>query len=161
MYAAWHWLSICTLFAFILDSASDRDKIASKTQRIFNYWINKKIILIFVQMTGTSNKICVIQQAVNSINGEPSRVYMLDASNNHFKLPDLGPFGANGASGLAMNWGNKILNRPKRRKQFPARIEYVEMNNRFIFLQSFWLVSILFHTNVTMKAYKYWILTNK
>lgn len=51
-------------------------------------------------MTVAPNEICVIQQgmkfSVNLMDGEPSRGYILEVYNNHFKLPDLGPIGANG-----------------------------------------------------------------
>lgn len=44
------------------------------------------------------NEICVIPQGVRfsvNVNG-PSRGYILEVYDNHFKLPDLGPIGANG-----------------------------------------------------------------
>lgn len=54
----------------------------------------------FGRLTVAPNEICVIQQGmrftVNLINDEPSRGYILEVYNNHFKLPDLGPIGANG-----------------------------------------------------------------
>lgn len=54
----------------------------------------------FGRMTVAPNEVCVIQQgmkfAVNLTNDEPSRGYILEVYNNHFKLPDLGPIGANG-----------------------------------------------------------------
>lgn len=41
---------------------------------------------------------CRIQQGMRfSVNvSEPSRGYILEVFDNHFKLPDLGPIGANG-----------------------------------------------------------------
>lgn len=44
------------------------------------------------------NQICVIQQGIKfSVDvSEPSRGYVLEVFDNHFKLPDLGPIGANG-----------------------------------------------------------------
>ncbi|XP_037910814.1 homogentisate 1,2-dioxygenase isoform X2 [Hermetia illucens] len=44
------------------------------------------------------NQICVIQQGIRfsvDVNG-PTRGYILEVYDNHFKLPDLGPIGANG-----------------------------------------------------------------
>lgn len=44
------------------------------------------------------NEICVLQQGMRfsvNVNG-PSRGYILEVYDNHFKLPDLGPIGANG-----------------------------------------------------------------
>lgn len=44
------------------------------------------------------NEICVLQQGMRfsvNING-PSRGYILEVYDDHFKLPDLGPIGANG-----------------------------------------------------------------
>lgn len=44
------------------------------------------------------NEICVLQQGMRfSVNVDgPSRGYILEVYDNHFKLPDLGPIGANG-----------------------------------------------------------------
>ena len=44
------------------------------------------------------NEICVIQQGMRfSVNvSEPSRGYICEVFNGHFRLPDLGPIGANG-----------------------------------------------------------------
>lgn len=51
-------------------------------------------------MTVGPNEICVIQQgikfAVELLNDEPARGYILEVYDNHFRLPDLGPIGANG-----------------------------------------------------------------
>lgn len=44
------------------------------------------------------NEICVLQQGMRfsvNVNG-PSRGYILEVYDDHFKLPDLGPIGANG-----------------------------------------------------------------
>lgn len=44
------------------------------------------------------NEICVLPQGVRyavNVHG-PSRGYILEVYDNHFKLPDLGPIGANG-----------------------------------------------------------------
>ncbi|XP_055386481.1 homogentisate 1,2-dioxygenase [Condylostylus longicornis] len=52
----------------------------------------------FGKMKVKPNEICVIQQGMRfnvKIEG-PSRGYILEVYNNHFKLPDLGPIGANG-----------------------------------------------------------------
>lgn len=49
-------------------------------------------------MTVAPNEICVIQQGMRfavEVEG-PSRGYILEVYNNHFRLPDLGPIGANG-----------------------------------------------------------------
>lgn len=46
----------------------------------------------------TPNEICVLPQGVRfnvNVSG-PSRGYILEVYDNHFKLPDLGPIGANG-----------------------------------------------------------------
>lgn len=54
----------------------------------------------FGRMTVAPNEICVIQQgikfAVELLNDEPARGYILEVYDNHFRLPDLGPIGANG-----------------------------------------------------------------
>lgn len=51
-------------------------------------------------MSIAPNEICVIQQgikfAVDLVNDEPARGYILEVYDNHFRLPDLGPIGANG-----------------------------------------------------------------
>ena len=52
----------------------------------------------FGKMTVAPNEICVIQQGMKfSVNlFEPSRGYICEVFNGHFRLPDLGPIGANG-----------------------------------------------------------------
>lgn len=52
----------------------------------------------FGKMYVKPNEICVIQQGIRfSVNVEgPTRGYILEVFDNHFKLPDLGPIGANG-----------------------------------------------------------------
>ena len=52
----------------------------------------------FGKMTVAPNEICVIQQGIKfSVNiFEPSRGYICEVFNGHYKLPDLGPIGANG-----------------------------------------------------------------
>ncbi|XP_026464106.1 homogentisate 1,2-dioxygenase [Ctenocephalides felis] len=52
----------------------------------------------FGYMSVAPNEICVIQQGMRfavEVEG-PSRGYILEVYNNHFRLPDLGPIGANG-----------------------------------------------------------------
>uniref|UniRef100_A0A336L0W1 Homogentisate 1,2-dioxygenase n=1 Tax=Culicoides sonorensis TaxID=179676 RepID=A0A336L0W1_CULSO len=56
------------------------------------------IVTEFGRMTVQPNEICVIQQGMRfavNVNG-PTRGYILEVFDNHFKLPDLGPIGANG-----------------------------------------------------------------
>ncbi|XP_044738003.1 homogentisate 1,2-dioxygenase isoform X2 [Chrysoperla carnea] len=52
----------------------------------------------FGKMDVKQNEICVIQQGIKfSVDiTEPSRGYILEVFDNHFRLPDLGPIGANG-----------------------------------------------------------------
>ena len=52
----------------------------------------------FGKMTVAPNEICVIQRGMKfSVNlFEPSRGYICEVFNGHFRLPDLGPIGANG-----------------------------------------------------------------
>ena len=52
----------------------------------------------FGKMSVAPNEICVIQQGMKfSVNvSEASRGYVCEVFNGHFKLPDLGPIGANG-----------------------------------------------------------------
>lgn len=52
----------------------------------------------FGKLSVKPNEICVIQQGMRfSITVEgPTRGYILEVFDNHFKLPDLGPIGANG-----------------------------------------------------------------
>ncbi|XP_063699585.1 homogentisate 1,2-dioxygenase isoform X2 [Culicoides brevitarsis] len=52
----------------------------------------------FGKMSVKPNEICVIQQGMRfSVNVTgPTRGYILEVFDNHFKLPDLGPIGANG-----------------------------------------------------------------
>lgn len=49
-------------------------------------------------MSVAPNEICVLQQGMRfSVNVQgPTRGYILEVYDNHFKLPDLGPIGANG-----------------------------------------------------------------
>ncbi|XP_065838067.1 homogentisate 1,2-dioxygenase-like [Oscarella lobularis] len=57
-----------------------------------------KITTEFGKMQVTLNEICVIQQGMRfsvDVSG-PSRGYILEVFNGHFRLPDLGPIGANG-----------------------------------------------------------------
>ncbi|KAL0276972.1 UNVERIFIED_CONTAM: hypothetical protein PYX00_004417 [Menopon gallinae] len=57
-----------------------------------------KITTEFGKMTVAPNEICVIQQGMRfkvDIN-EPSRGYILEVYDDHFRLPYLGPIGANG-----------------------------------------------------------------
>lgn len=52
----------------------------------------------FGKMFVAPNEICVVPQGMRfavNVNG-PSRGYILEVYDNHFKLPDLGPIGANG-----------------------------------------------------------------
>ena len=56
------------------------------------------IITEFGKMEVAPNEICVIQQGMRfsvNVNG-PSRGYVCEVFNGHFRLPDLGPIGANG-----------------------------------------------------------------
>ena len=52
----------------------------------------------FGKMTVGPNEICVIQQGMKFSVGilQPSRGYILEVFSGHFRLPDLGPIGANG-----------------------------------------------------------------
>jgi len=52
----------------------------------------------FGKISAAPNEICVIQQGMrfNVEITEPSRGYILEVFDGHFKLPDLGPIGANG-----------------------------------------------------------------
>lgn len=52
----------------------------------------------FGRLTVAPNEICVIQQGMRfAVNVEgPTRGYILEVFDGHFKLPDLGPIGANG-----------------------------------------------------------------
>jgi homogentisate 1,2-dioxygenase len=52
----------------------------------------------FGKMSVDPNEICVIQQGMRfSVNvSGPSRGYVCEVYNGHFRLPDLGPIGANG-----------------------------------------------------------------
>lgn len=52
----------------------------------------------FGKLSVAPNEICVIQQGIRfSVDiTEPSRGYILEVFGSHFKLPDLGPIGANG-----------------------------------------------------------------
>lgn len=56
------------------------------------------IVTEFGKMIVKPNEICVIQQGMRfSVNVTgPTRGYILEVFDNHFKLPDLGPIGANG-----------------------------------------------------------------
>ena len=56
------------------------------------------IVTEFGKMEVAPNEICVIQQGMRfsvNVNG-PSRGYVCEVFNGHFRLPDLGPIGANG-----------------------------------------------------------------
>lgn len=52
----------------------------------------------FGKLTVAPNEICIIQQGMRFTVGVegPTRGYILEVFDNHFKLPDLGPIGANG-----------------------------------------------------------------
>lgn len=52
----------------------------------------------FGKLSVAPNEICIIQQGMRfsvAVDG-PTRGYILEVYDNHFKLPDLGPIGANG-----------------------------------------------------------------
>ena len=56
------------------------------------------IVTEFGKMEVAPNEICVIQQGMRfsvNVNG-PTRGYVCEVFNGHFRLPDLGPIGANG-----------------------------------------------------------------